>query len=41
MSFWISFPFIMMMLLLVVNSLLVSRFSDSIKDDESENSSPH
>ncbi len=41
MSFWISFPFWMMILLLIVNSFLVSKFSDSINDDETNNSAGH
>lgn len=36
MSFWISFPFWMMLVLLVVNAWIVSRISEGIKDDESD-----
>ncbi|MEQ8418121.1 MAG: hypothetical protein ACMVP2_09755 [Imperialibacter sp.] len=41
MSFWISFPFWMMLLLLVLNSFLVSSFSDRIKDDDTNNPVGH
>ncbi|WP_255471554.1 MULTISPECIES: hypothetical protein [unclassified Imperialibacter] len=41
MSFWISFPFWMMLLLLALNGFLVSSFSASIKDDETNNPPGH